>query len=224
MDYRSNKNTHRKYLCMRMRVREVCVLDVTTHNFFLYFLLQMVTLILVTLLISCFYAHALPSPPLTWNTIFLDERLEGEIFEDIDAFNDLSNDDIQKYRLPTTTRPVSYTVLWVVDTNSQTFSGNVAINLVATQANVSDIVIHAHDMTIESVVLQRGDVAIPQNYTLESDLHFLRTKLASGFLQFDGTNPILYTLKIAFNGNLRDDMSGMYKTWFRNNPSDETIR
>nr|XP_034830249.1 membrane alanyl aminopeptidase-like isoform X1 [Maniola hyperantus] len=182
----------------------------------------MVTSALLILCVACLYVQGLPNPPVTRNTIFLDEKLEGQIFEDIDAFSELSTDDIQKYRLPTTTRPIEYKVLWKIDIINQTFSGSVAIALEATRPNVTEIIIHAHDMTISTVVLQRGDIIIPQTYTLEPALHFLKVNLSNNYvLQYDNGNAIKYILKIDFNSNLRDDMSGIYKSWFRNNPNED---
>ncbi|CAH2240693.1 jg6646 [Pararge aegeria aegeria] len=184
----------------------------------------MATLTLLILSAVCLFAHGLPNPPATRNTIFLDEKLEGQIFENIDAFNALSTDDIQKYRLPTTTRPKTYNVLWTVDTTQLIFSGTVSIQLEATQANVTEIVIHAHDMTIGDLVLELGNTAIPQTYKLEPELHFLRITLGDGaVLQYNNVNSVEYTLKITFNSTLRDDMYGIYKSWFRNNP-DESVR
>ncbi|XP_052740774.1 membrane alanyl aminopeptidase [Bicyclus anynana] len=182
----------------------------------------MAALQLVIFSLACLYVYGLPNPPVTRNTIFLDEKLEGQIFEKIDAFSELSTDDIQKHRLPTTTKPISYNVFWMVDMTALSFFGNVAILIEATQANVDEIVIHAHDMTIGDVVLEFVNGAtVAQTYTLDPNYHFLRIKLTNDVLQYNKDSPVQYTLKIAFNSKLRDDMYGIYQTWFRNNPNED---
>ncbi|XP_014370443.2 membrane alanyl aminopeptidase-like [Papilio machaon] len=186
----------------------------------------MATLKLLVLLASCLVAHAIPqSPPISRSTIFGDERLKGEIFENVDAYsNEVAlgerNVNAIAYRLPNTTKPESYVVLWVVDTTNLLFEGTVDISLVANQANVNEIVIHAHDLNITSLVLRLNNVIQPTIYSFEPEYHFLRIRLSSNAMQYNPTNPVRYTLSIAFRAPLRDDMYGIYRSWFRNRSTD----
>lgn len=185
----------------------------------------MATLKLLVLMASCLVAHAIPqSPPVSRSTIFGDERLKGEIFENVDASNEVAiverNIDASAYRLPNTTRPENYVVLWVVDTTNLTFEGTVDITLTATQANVNEIVIHGHDLIISSLVLRLNNVIQPTTYSLNSVYHFLRISLTNSALQYNPTNPVRYTLSIAFGAPLRNDMYGIYRSWFRNRSTD----
>ncbi|XP_028036121.1 membrane alanyl aminopeptidase-like [Bombyx mandarina] len=185
----------------------------------------MATYKVIIFLAACVLAQAFPDEPIyrTNNTIFLDERLEGEIFEDIEAFENIDRSiAASTYRLPTTTRPLHYNVLWAIDISRLTFSGTVEIQLYATRANVSEIVIHADDLEITSVILRQGTVTTPSTYTLQKELQFLRLRLNTGTLVFNAASPVIYTLTIDFAAPLRTDMYGIYRTWFRNSANDVT--
>nr|ADL38970.1 aminopeptidase N3 [Diatraea saccharalis] len=184
----------------------------------------MATLGLIVLATSCFAVHAFPESPRPYrNTIFLDEKLEGEVFEDVDSFKDITlyNTVINPFRLPTTTRPQHYNVEWIIDMEKLWFSGSVDIELYATQPNVNEIVIHAHDLNITSLSLRQGTTPMYQEYFLQPQYHFLYVALTNGSLDYNAINPIIYTLSIEFNAPLRTDMYGIYRSWFRNTPTEE---
>nr|AHW57924.1 aminopeptidase N [Mamestra brassicae] len=164
--------------------------------------------------------------PVTRNTIFTDERFEGEVFENVDAFDDieLSSGAVSPFRLPTTTRPSNYRVHWNIDLVTLRYSGTVVITLSATQANVNEIVIHSDHTTLTSVVLRQGTTIIQSNHTLQQEYQFLRVTLNEGVLQYNAVNPVQYTLTINFNANMRDDMYGIYHSWYRNVGTDSAIR
>nr|AAF37560.1 aminopeptidase 3 [Helicoverpa punctigera] len=189
-----------------------------------------IKLLVLSLACACVIAHS-PIPPVS-RTIFLDERLEGGAFENIDAFNniELSNAAASPYRLPNTTIPTHYKVLWVIDIHQtvQSYSGNVEITLQATQPNVNEIVIHCDHLTVTSVVLRQGTATqgtvIPTTATAQSEYHFLRVALNDGVLSYNADVPVQYTLTIEFNALMRDDMYGIYRSWYRNLPTDTNIR
>nr|AEO12696.1 aminopeptidase N3a [Ostrinia nubilalis] len=187
----------------------------------------MATLKLLILAAACLAAQAFPQDPRPYrNTIFADEKLEGEAFENIDDFDgntQLSRSDDNPYRLPTTTRPEHYNILWMVEIPANIFSGEVEIQLYATQENVNEIVIQANGLNITSVVLKLGDTEIPHTVTLQPEYHFLRVALSNGVLQYSATNRVLYSLNIEFIAPLRTDMYGIYENWYRNNASDENV-
>ncbi|CAG9794996.1 unnamed protein product [Diatraea saccharalis] len=184
----------------------------------------MATLGLIVLVTACWAVHAFPETPRPYrNTIFVDEKLEGEVFEDVDAFNDITlyNTANNPFRLPTTTRPQHYNIQWIINMEQLWFYGTVDIELYATSPNVNEIVIHAHDLNITSLSLRQDTTPVYQTYTLEPEFHFLRVRLTSGSLNYNANNPIIYTLSISFDAPLRTDMYGIYKSWFRNVYTDD---
>jgi hypothetical protein len=180
--------------------------------------------LLIFLLAGCL-AHAYQPTPLPYrNTVFGDEQLEGGPFEFINALNGISvNRNVDNpYRLPTTTRPKHYNVHLSLNMTALTFSGEVDIQLYATQANVNEIVIHAHDMTITSLNLQQGNRTIFHTHTRQPEYHFLRVRLTSESLAYNSLleDQQLYNLKITFESIIRRDMTGLYRNWFKNNPNE----
>ncbi|XP_063824395.1 membrane alanyl aminopeptidase-like [Ostrinia nubilalis] len=186
----------------------------------------MATLNFIILAAVCLAAQAFPQDPTPYrNTIFGDEKLEGEPFQyidDIDGKNGLSRSDetANPYRLPTTTKPEHYNLLWMVEIPENVFSGEVEIQLYATEPNVNEIVIHAQYLNINSIVLKLGDDEIAQTFSLQPEYDFLRVSLTNGVLEYDATSNILYSLTIDFNAPLRTDMAGLYQNWFRNTAND----
>ncbi|KOB73138.1 Aminopeptidase N3 [Operophtera brumata] len=187
----------------------------------------MATMKLVVLAAVCICAHAFPQEPtgpVTRNTIFADERFEGEIFENLEAMEQFelsrNTDASSFYRLPNTTRPTHYDITWQIAFPARQMSGATSITLSATRADVNEIVLHADQMTIGTVTLLQGTQIIQTLAPiLEEEAQFLRVPLASGSLAYDDTNPIYYTLTINFNAPLRTDMYGIYESWYRNDPS-----
>ncbi|XP_045518566.1 membrane alanyl aminopeptidase-like [Pieris brassicae] len=184
----------------------------------------MATLFLVLSLVLV--ASAIPPPPSSRNTIFIDEQLEGQIFEvTSEEITDLATINTSQYRLPTTTRPTHYEVLWIVDIDQLTYSGTVEITLVATQANVQEIVLHSKDLDISSVTLLQGETVLVQNLTsieFVKELELLKVRTGAA-LEYNATNPVIYTLKLSFEAELRKDMAGIYRSWYRNSYN-ESVR
>lgn len=187
------------------------------------------TLYVLVLAVACLSVQAFPENPVPYkNTIFGEERIEGGAFEHIDDFKDLAvtgRSTNNPYRLPTTTKPSHYKVLWRLDMNTLSLSGLVQIELQATQSNVNEIVIHVNELDLQSVELFLGQTEnqpVPiETYTLVPEYHFLKVKILNGVLQYNANTPVIYTLKIAFSAPLRTDMYGIYRSWYRNEPTDE---
>lgn len=189
---------------------------------------------LVVLATACICAYAFPQEPtgpVTRNTIFADEKFEGGIFEDLEVIEQFelsrNTDTSSFYRLPNTTRPNHYNILWQINIAALDMSGSVDIVLEATTAVVNEIVIHASEMNIGSVTLVQGNTIVQTlPHILEAETEFLRVPLATGFLAYNPTTPVYYTLTITFNAPLRTDMYGIYQSWYRNNPSNlnEAVR
>lgn len=182
----------------------------------------MAALKLLVLALACYCASSLPQDqPKQKTTIFGDEQLQGEIFEnlkDMVAFDDTV--DPALYRLPTTTKPIHYNILWAVDFTYFSMSGTVEIQLEATQAGVSEIVIQSEELTIGTVTLLQGTTNIPVTYELEPDFQFMRIRPTTGNLNYNAQTPVVYSLTITFGAPLRNDMYGIYRSWFRNQHND----
>ncbi|KAM3967179.1 membrane alanyl aminopeptidase-like [Aphomia sociella] len=180
-------------------------------------------LLIFAAVLACVFA--LPQqPPTARNTIFGDEKLEGQIFENLQYQTDeieTRNVAASAYRLPTTTKPEEYDIFWNINPNTLQFSGEVTIYLYATQPNVREIVIHSQDLTINSVSLQHNGEDISQTYYLDPAFDFLYVQLSNDTLEFNTTNRI-YELTIQFAAPLRNDMYGLYYSWFRNENPDES--
>ncbi|XP_059049750.1 membrane alanyl aminopeptidase-like [Achroia grisella] len=173
-------------------------------------------------------ACAVPHPPLR-NTIFGDEKLEGQIFENLQyQVEDSSSRNIaaNEYRLPTTTIPVHYNVLWnIVLTTYFIFNGEVTINLTPTQAGVNEIVIHSEDLNITSLSLKKqgSEANLEYSYFLQPDLDFLRVQLFNSTLDYDANVENIYELTIGFSASLRTDMYGIYRSWYFENPNNTAL-
>nr|AAT99437.1 aminopeptidase N [Spodoptera exigua] len=184
----------------------------------------MVAIKLIVLSLACLSAAAVsPIEPSKRNTIFADERFEGEVFENVDAFDniELTNVGASPYRLPTTTAPVKYDLSWTISfTPQRTYSGTVTITLEAKQPNVNQIVIHSDHTVNSNVQLRFGQNIIPTDVSIQKEYQFFIVTLRDGVLSYNETHPIQYTLSIDFTGTFRTDMYGIYESWFRNTPQE----
>ncbi|XP_061710739.1 membrane alanyl aminopeptidase-like [Cydia pomonella] len=184
---------------------------------------MLVVMKLLILIVACYCANGFPQePPKSKNTIFGDEQLQGEIFENYGIVT-LDDEAAAAYRLPTTTTPTHYDLLWIMNFSSspQSFSGIVDIQLQATEAEVNQIVIHSDALTIGTVTLVQDTTSVPVTFEEEPAFHFLRINLSNGTLDYNATNPVAYTLTITFTAPMREDMTGIYKSWFRNSYNDQ---
>lgn len=166
-------------------------------------------------------AHALLPPGVTRNTIFAEERLHGEVFENAEAFTniELHNENANPYRLPTTTKPIHYNVFWDINIDSLSYSGSVSIHLVATQPGVNEIVIHSNHTIPTNIRLTQGSNSINITHRLDPQYHFLIIR-PNVDLEYNATSSIVYTLAMDFSAEMRSDMYGIYKSWFKTNSSD----
>ncbi|XP_052753553.1 membrane alanyl aminopeptidase-like [Galleria mellonella] len=189
--------------------------------------MALLKLIILSIAYACTFG--LPqNPPKPRTTIFGDEMLEGEIFENLSESSEITtlNEEASVYRLPKTTKPFRYDIIWTIDFNNLSFNGFVMIVLYATEPDVDEIVIHAADLYITSVELRKDLNSIPVSYDVDNILQIIRIKLDSGTLEYDEndeTNRINYELIIRFEAELRTDMSGLYRSWFKDENYTEEV-
>ncbi|GBP46443.1 Membrane alanyl aminopeptidase [Eumeta japonica] len=180
----------------------------------------MATIIFVALSALLICVGATPttlSSPVSMNTIFLDETLPGETFHNMNALQEATRADSRQesYRLPTTTRPVRYDLTVKIDVPNFRIDGVVEITLRATQANVNTIVIHSNQLNIRNMALRLATANVPVTFEEDEVHHFLIITLTTGTLQFSATSPVDYVLRIEYDAEMRDDMYGIYRSWYR---------
>lgn len=179
--------------------------------------------LLITLACVFTLAQSHPRGPLVkvTNTIFTDEKLEGEIFENVDAFTNIQlyNEGVNPYRLPNTTKPIRYNVFWDINTDALTYKGTVDIQLAATQARVNEIVIHSGHNSLNNIRLTKDGTPIQIVHRLDTQYEFLRIRPIID-LEYNADSDIVYTLSMEFDAIMRTDMYGIYQSWFRTNTSD----
>lgn len=163
-----------------------------------------------------------------WNIVFI-LGLGISLTHSLSPINEINVKNISSvetrqltYRLPTNVRPLRYTLDINVDVDNEVFSGNVIINLEVTTSTSS---IHLNykqitvdwssarltlDSTIQTFqVTNQVDRPVEQIY----EIHFERALEV-------GT----YTLELQFQGNIRNDLTGLYKSsyTFTNDTLSET--
>lgn len=135
-----------------------------------------------------------------------------------------SNDD-SAYRLPRDTQPFEYGVRLVPKydkgTNMYTFGGQVEI-LIKVNSITPDVVMNAKDMEIKSVAITefqtQTDLEV-DGYQLVKDTEQLVINVAKNLLAGR-----YYQVKIVFQGYLRTDMTGFYRSLYNENGETKYVR
>jgi aminopeptidase N len=132
-----------------------------------------------------------------------------------DRFNLQTKQGGISYRLPNDTIPIRYDIQLTtrVDEGNFDFTGNVKINLrIVTQTNT--ITIHSKQLTILSTELRNsvGGVIGTQPATLDPVTEFLTVQTLVGQLAAGQE----YVLEINYNGILRQDDQGFYRSSYVN--------
>ncbi|MEO5657327.1 MAG: M1 family metallopeptidase [Nitrospiria bacterium] len=107
-------------------------------------------------------------------------------------------------RLPETVRPERYDLSWDVRPDDGRFSGRVAIT-VRTTAEVSEILLHAQELTITEAVVRAADRTLPAIATLDAASTVLRLTLSQPLPAGQAI------LDLAFSGRLNAQMKGLYQ-------------
>lgn len=131
----------------------------------------------------------------------------------------IKNIDKIRYRLPSNTRPEKYEIAITtrVDINDFAFSGNVTIDIVVDYPT-NKIFLHARKLTISSVSLwQKNREVKIRPFTYDDVSEFLTiTSDKDNFEILDRLRLI-----IAYNGTLRTDNAGFYRSSYLNSRGDE---
>lgn len=131
----------------------------------------------------------------------------------VSSSNVLQDETDIQFRLPNGTKPETYDVFISTSVHSQnfTFEGSVSIVLLA-ESEASSITLHSHELhVIHAVSLLREDTRLPiqlGSATFDRINEFLTIPLANDALEA-GQRYLLY---IVFEGQLRDDARGFYKS------------
>lgn len=142
---------------------------------------------------------------------------------DYDFINtfDASDTNGVNYRLPNNTKPEHYAISLEtnVHENNFTFLGQVTITLRALEAT-KNITIHHRQLTIGRVILQEADNIIPIKVDISYDktTEFLVITVPDG-LKKDQR----YKLLIIYDGTLRTDMGGFYRSSYVNSKNETRL-
>lgn len=128
----------------------------------------------------------------------------------------LVDDPAIVHRLPSTTRPISYDIHVTTNIHTQTdfsFTGEVAIRFRALRASRT-ITLHQRQLTIGNaslILTDQPNIQIPLNPAeYNSENEFLSFTLQSPTALLIGSRE--YILTIAYNGTLRTDEAGFYRS------------
>lgn len=123
--------------------------------------------------------------------------------------------DGKSYRLPNNTKPLRYDVSLMTDVNrgETAFAGNVRIRIVAVE-NSNTITLQYRQLTIETIqVFSNPDaipLLIPSSFNYVEDVEFLTITVAT---ELAATQE--YLVVIAYQGLLRDDNMGFYRSSYK---------
>jgi len=163
--------------------------------------------ILPCLVLLAVVSASVPMPP---HNYLVDEALPLAPFIEIDG---------KDYRLPNMTRPIHYTVSLTTDIDKgesgQSFSGKVRIRIEAIETT-NEITLHYRQITIENIALYSTgtpSVLIQDNinHVFSEDVEFLIIRPSAELTA--GTQ---YFVDVTYQGLLRDDNMGFYRSSYKN--------
>lgn len=134
------------------------------------------------------------------------------------------NEKMDVFRLPNNTEPVAYklTIRPIIDAENNifTFTGNVTISI-RVKSSTKVLTLNADGLKIDSVSVADAETkdivdAIEYNYTMKNEQ--LNVYLDKPGLIADR----VYDVKISYEGQLRDDMTGFYKSSYADEKSNST--
>jgi Peptidase M1 N-terminal domain len=125
-----------------------------------------------------------------------------------DAFNDLN-----EYRLPRSTRPTNYDLWLKVDVDRAEFSGSVKITIEVIE-QTDTVALNVRDVNVDyrNVSLMDGENVVYKPSSVNNDIN--REILS---LKFDHRLKVnnVYVLSVQFDGAIRNDTKGLYKTSYQ---------
>lgn len=145
---------------------------------------------------------------------FLTATVAGSPFEDRSVGDIEFRANGNTYRLPNNTKPEHYDISLMtrIDQASFDFSGIVRIDFVVL-SNTREITLHARQLTVKDIRLLNGTQAIPLlSYSYNVVMDFLMIPTDNVDL-LEGKR---YTLDIQYEGILRKDNAGFYRSSYIN--------
>lgn len=128
------------------------------------------------------------------------------------------SDPSSSYRLPRDTRPLAYGLRLVPKydkgSDAYTFGGQVEI-LIYINCITPNVTLNAKDMQIQSVAiteLKTQKDQVVDSYELDNDAEILYIYAQNNLLPYRR-----YLVKIVFQGLLRTDMTGFYRSMYKEN-------
>jgi aminopeptidase N len=141
--------------------------------------------------------------------------------EEVDRRDERLVRNVVDYRLPNETRPLEYEVTiqtWIHEPRFD-FIGQVLVKVMAEEAS-STVTLHYRRTNIESAVLYTADGA-----TALSDIDGFRLDSEREFIEVTARQPLIkgtiYLLDIRYNGILREDNVGFYRSSYTDENGDK---
>jgi aminopeptidase 2 len=117
----------------------------------------------------------------------------------------------QRVLLPTTATPSHYSVHLTPDMEAFTFSGEETVSLIINEGGISEIQLHALDITIASASFHTASGA----NIASTGITYQKEKLQTATIAFSESLPAgPGELKLAFQGELNDKMCGFYRSTY----------
>lgn len=119
------------------------------------------------------------------------------------------------FRLPNNTEPISYTLdvqTFIDPQNNQfTFTGNVIITI-RVKISTEELILNVDDLKINLIEVTDSstEVEVIENYVVVKNEQLIIRLKAPGLIA-----DRVYVVKIAYSGELRNDMTGFYKSWYK---------
>lgn len=125
--------------------------------------------------------------------------------------------EIIDYRLPTRVVPSNYdlTITPYFEGEKQfTFDGVVRITIRTSQTNVSEIVVHAHELTIRENMNTLIEAKDPTSIAITSRSQNVITQKYTLTLASAMKPNIDYLLEFYYSGIMNSEMKGFYRSWY----------
>jgi puromycin-sensitive aminopeptidase len=137
-----------------------------------------------------------------------DETDEMDDATETDDSPETDDASVDPARLPTTVTPAAYRLRMQPDLEAASFTGRVEIDVEVAEPTTT-IVLHAHELQIDPPLI-RGTGGRPTEGAVAIDVELQLARLVFP----DVFDPGSYTLTLAFEGVLNDELAGFYRSTF----------
>lgn len=131
-------------------------------------------------------------------------------------------DKMDVFRLPNDTEPISYRLdvqtFIEPENNNFTFIGTVVVTIQA-KTSTEEITLNVDDLNINQINVKdketSTEIEVTGNQVVDKNEQLVIQLKTPGLIA-----DRVYEVKIAYSGELRNDMSGFYKSWYKDEKND----